>query len=140
MTIKDMARQDVVTVTPGASAVEVGRTMVDENVGSVVVVENGEPAGIITDRDLAAKVVAEDADPAGHTAADLMVEDLFTVPETEGIYDVLDAMNDAGVRRVPLVDDAGAVVGIVTLDDFLVLLGSELENVSGVLQAESPPY
>lgn len=140
MAIKDMARQDVVTVTPGTSAVAVGRTMVDENVGSVVVVEDGEPAGIVTDRDLAAKVVAEDADPAAHTAADLMVEDLFTVPETEGIYDVLEAMKDAGVRRVPLIDGDGGLTGIVTLDDFLVLLSSEFENVSGVVQSESPPY
>lgn len=140
MAIMDMAREEVVTVTPTVSAVDVGLTMAEQDVGSVVVVEDGQPAGIITDRDLAVKVVGENADPADLTAGDLMVEDLFTVPETEGIYDVLSQMCEVGVRRVPLVDDDGGVTGIVTLDDFIVLLTSEFRNVSGVVQSESPPY
>jgi CBS domain-containing protein len=140
MTVKSMAREEVVTVTPGASARDVALKMEESDIGSVVVVEDGMPVGILTDRDLAVHVVGENADAAELTAAELMTEELFTVHDEEGIYDVLAEMCEVGVRRVPLVDDEGAVSGIVTLDDFIVLLTSELENVSGVVQGESPPY
>jgi CBS domain-containing protein len=140
MTVKDMAREEVVTVGPDAAARDVALTMADADVGSVVVVEDGQPAGILTDRDLAMEVVVENADAAALTAAELMTGDVSTVHEDESIYDALATMHEVGVRRLPLVDDEGALTGIVTLDDFVVLLGSELENVSGVVQSESPPY
>jgi len=56
------------------------------------------------------------------------------------VYGVLSRIADVGVRRVPIVDHDGAITGIVTLDDFVVLLTNELENVSEVIQGESPPY
>lgn len=140
MTVKEMAREEVVTVPPGESTQTIARTMEEAGVGSVVVVEGDHPVGVVTDRDLAIQVVGDAADATERTASDVMVEDLFTVNETEGIYDVLERMREVGVRRVPLVDDDGAITGIVTLDDFLVLLASEFDNVSGVVQTESPPY
>ena len=137
MTITDMARQDVVTIAPDTSAAEISRTLAEENVGSVVVVDGDEPVGIVTDRDLALQAVGADATTI--TASDIMAEELFTVETDERIYDVLEQMRDAGVRRVPVVED-GELVGIVTLDDFLVLLSSELEHVSGVIQSGIPEY
>lgn len=140
MTIKDMAREDVVTVSPGETAKNIALTMQEETVGSVVVVEDGEPTGIVTDRDLAVQVVGENADAAGITAAELMTGDLFTVTENAGLYDVLSRMADVGVRRVPIVDHEGKITGIVTLDDFVVLLSSEFEHAADIIQDESPPY
>lgn len=140
MTVKDLAREEVVTVAPDASARDVALTMGDADVGSVVVVEDGRPAGILTDRDLAMEVVGENADAAELPAAELMTADVATTHEDASIYDALATMHEVGVRRLPLVDDGGALTGIVTLDDVVVLLGSELENVSGVVQSESPPY
>lgn len=137
MTIKDMARPDVVTVEPGASAAEIAAVLEEENVGSVVVVEGDEPVGIVTDRDLALHAVGEDATSV--TASDLMPDDLFTVETDERIYDVLEAMREAGVRRVPVVED-GKLAGIVTLDDFIVLLSSEFDLASGVIQSGIPEY
>jgi len=140
MTIKDVARETVVTATPEESAMAVAQTMREENVGSTVVVDDDEPVGIITDRDLALHVVSENADAAELTAAELMTENPFTVTEEAGVYGVLSRIADVGVRRVPIVDHDGAITGIVTLDDFVVLLTNELENVSEVIQVESPPY
>lgn len=139
MTISQMARTEVVTVTPDTVATEVSEVLEEENVGSVVVVEGDEPVGIITDRDLALQVVGEDVLADEVTAAELMSEDLFTVQDDEIIYDVLAAMDEAGVRRVPVLD-GDELVGIVTLDDFLVLLTSELDHVSGVVQSGVPEY
>lgn len=139
MTVGDLAREDVVTVTPETTAVDIATTLADENVGSAVVVEGTDPVGIVTDRDLAVSVIAEGADASTLTAADVMTGDLFTVEPTEGVFDVLAEMCDAGVRRVPVVD-ADGLAGILTLDDFLVLLATELSNLAGVVESESPPY
>lgn len=139
MPIQDLARADVVTASPETAAVEVARTMERERVGSVVVVDGDEPVGIVTDRDLAVEVVAAEADPRTVTASDVMAGDLFTVPAEAGIFEVLEEMREAGVRRVPVVD-GGEIAGIVTLDDFVVLIASELDDVSGVVQSEAPPY
>lgn len=139
MSIKDMAREEVVTVEPDTSAVEISSTMEAENVGSVVVVEDTSPVGIVTDRDLALDVVGEEADANDVTAAEIMSGDLFTVESDEHIYDVLDQMNEAGVRRVPVVEN-GELKGIVTLDDFFVLLSSEFDLASGVVQSGIPEY
>lgn len=139
MTVGDLAREDVVTVTPDTTAVDIAATLADENVGSVIVVEGSDPVGIVTDRDLVVSVIAEGADASTLTASDVMTGDLFTVEPTEGVFDVLAEMCDASVRRVPVVG-ADGLVGIVTLDDFLVLLATELGNLAGVVEAESPPY
>ena len=139
MTVGDLAREDVVTVTPETTAVDIATTLADENVGSAVVVEGNDPVGIVTDRDLAVTVIAEGADATTLTAIDVMTGDLFTVEPTEGVFDVLAEMCDAGVRRVPVVD-ADGLAGILTLDDFLVLLATELGNLAGVVESESPPY
>ena len=139
MTVGDLAREEVVTVTPGTTASDVATTLADENVGSAVVVEGNEPVGIVTDRDLAVSVIAEGGDAETLTAGDVMTGDLFTVEPTEGVFDVLAEMCAVGVRRVPVVD-ADGLAGILTLDDFLVLLSTELSNLAGVVESESPPY
>lgn len=139
MPIEDMARREVVTVEPDTSASEIAAVLEEERVGSAVVVSGDEPVGIVTDRDIALEVVAGGQDPDAVTAEDVMTGDLLTVEPDELIYDTLDAMQDAGVRRIPVVED-GELVGIVTFDDFLVLISSELEHMSDIVQAGAPEY
>ncbi|SDK01542.1 CBS domain-containing protein [Halovenus aranensis] len=139
MTIKEMARTDVVTADPETTTRKISALLEEKNVGSVIVTEDETPVGIVTDRDLALDVIGEGKNSATIAAADVMTEDLFTVETDESIYDVLEGMRERGVRRVPVVED-GDLAGIVTLDDFIVLLTSELENVSGVVQAGISDY
>ncbi|MFB6079695.1 MAG: CBS domain-containing protein [Haloferacaceae archaeon] len=138
MTVRDIARTDVAAVAPGTPIEEVAETLRTEGVGSVVVAEDDEPVGIVTDRDVGIGIWDHD-DPAAVTAADLMATDPVTVGIDEGIYDALQRAREANVRRLPVVED-GRLVGIVTLDDFVVLLAGELQVVSDVIQAESPAY
>jgi len=140
MPIRDLARQDVVAVTPDAGATRIASLMEERAVGSAVVVEDDRPVGLVTDRDLTIEVLSRGTDPDDVTAADVMTEDPFTAHEDEGIYEVLSGASEVGVRRVPVVDDAGDLAGIVTLDDFVVLLAGELDSVSTIVEAESPPY
>ncbi|MFB6303509.1 MAG: CBS domain-containing protein [Haloferacaceae archaeon] len=138
MTISDIARRDVVSVRPGTGVEDIAEVLRTERVGSAVVVEDEEPVGIVTDRDIGIGIWDHE-EPSAATAADLMTADPVTVELDEGIYDALELASEANVRRLPVVED-GRLVGIVTLDDFVVLLSGEFEEVSDVVQAESPSY
>lgn len=139
MTIHALARTDVVTVNPDATILEVATAMADNSVGSVIVTEGETPLGIVTDRDLAIDVLEAGTDPAEVTAREIMTEDLFTVDVDDGLFDVITWMREQNVRRVPVMD-GDTLAGIVTLDDFIVLLANELGGLADVIQAESPPY
>jgi len=138
MTIRQISRRDVVTADPDTPVVDLAATMRDEGVGSVVVTEAGTPTGLVTDRDIGVGVWAHD-EPASVTAAEIMTTDLVTVDAETGIYDALQTAEAANVRRLPVVD-GDELYGIVTLDDFVVLLSGEFDSVADVIQSESPPY
>lgn len=153
MEILETGREDVVSVIPDTSMEEIARTMFDQSVGSVLVTENGELKGIITDRDLVVELmtgsgaanVFEDASVAAElTARDVMTADPVTVDHEMAFPKVLREMADASARRIPVTKDR-EVVGIVTLDDCLVRIAGESERVSAklqslsdVIEAESP--
>jgi signal-transduction protein with cAMP-binding, CBS, and nucleotidyltransferase domain len=136
----DVARTEIVTVDQETPIPEVARIMTEKRVGSVVVVDDDDvPFGIITDRDLAVYVCSMDRVPAETTARNVMATDLFTLDEEDGVFEAMQAMADEHVRRAPVVDADGTLCGIVTLDDFLVLLGEEFGRLADIIRAESPP-
>jgi CBS domain-containing protein len=139
MTVREVAREDVVTTTPDATVAAAVEEMRESNVGSLVVVEGAEPVGILTDRDVVMQVVGTDHDPAETTVEAVMSDELTTVDVDAGVMELFDTIAAEGVRRVPVVDD-GALVGIVTLDDLVVLLSMEFQAVANVIRTESPPY
>jgi CBS domain-containing protein len=105
------------------------RMMRDRGVGCLVVTHGGRPSGIVTDRDLVVRVLAEGRDPTTSTLGDFVTYDPITVSENDGIETVVAQMRRHGVRRLPVIDDDGLAVGIVTADDLLVLLGGEMAAV-----------
>lgn len=134
MSLERIGRTEVVTTgveTPISDVVERMRT---HNVGCVVVVDEGKPRGIVTDRDL---VLYAMNGTEGLTARNVMAEDLFTVDITDDVFDVISELCERGVRRAPVLEH-GDLVGIVTLDDFVRLLAAELDKLAGVIEAESP--
>ena len=138
--IKSIVREQVVTASPDTPITDVAKQMAAEVVGSVVIVENERPRGIVTDRDLALEVLAHGRDLSSLTAADVMSEDVVTVDVDSGIFDVIRTMRESGVRRIPATDADGNLAGIVTFDDFVILLGRELQQLGDVVEAEIPPY
>ena len=140
MTVSDIMRHEVVTASLETPVHEVATTMRDENVGSVVVVEGDEPVGLITDRDIAIRIAADQLDAEEMDAERMMSTDPVTVEADTGLFELSTRLCNEGVRRMPVVDDDGALVGIVTLDDLAVLLTGELGNLAGVIDAESPAY
>ncbi|MHB9285913.1 CBS domain-containing protein [Halobacteriales archaeon Cl-PHB] len=140
MTIADILIEGVETAGPHATAEALALRMEEAGVGSIVIEEEMQPVGIVTDRDLAMRVDARGGDASEVTAADVMTPDPATMPVEAGILQLTDAMQQAMVRRMPIVDDQGTLVGIVTLDDVMRLLATELYDLASVVQAESPPY
>lgn len=132
-------RTELVTVSPDDSIGDVAAIMRDEMVGSAIVERDSEPVGILTDRDLTIEVLAEGKDPSGMTARDVMTPDPATADVDDGVFELCELMREQGVRRMPVVDD-GKLVGIVTLDDLIVLLEGEMNDLSEVILSESPPY
>lgn len=140
MTVSDLMREDVVTASPDESAKTIAKRMRDETVGSVVVVEDDRPTGIVTDRDLTTRLIADGADPEQRTAKDVMTLNPKTVTTDAGVRELCDEMGDAGVRRMPVVDYEGDLAGIITHDDLNTLLADEQRELAHVIELESPSY
>ncbi|WP_436928036.1 CBS domain-containing protein [Halosimplex amylolyticum] len=137
VSVDDVVAEDVVTVEPDASVRTAVEKMRDRDVGSVVVVEDDKPVGVLTDRTVAL-ALADDQNVAESAVEELIGRDLISVDASTDIFETLQLMRDEGIRRLPVVDDEGRLQGIVTLDDALVLLGSELDKLATTVQEQSP--
>ncbi|WP_457622207.1 CBS domain-containing protein [Persephonella sp.] len=137
MGIKNVARKEVVTASPDTPVKDIAKLMRDKNVGSVVVVENNRPVGIVTDRDITIRVLGNDQ-PAEIPVKNIMTENPVTLREDEGIFEALERVKDVGVRRFPVVDNEGNLTGIVTVDDFVYLLGKEMSDIATIIEKETP--
>jgi CBS domain-containing protein len=138
MPVKTLA-VDVVTARRDTSVPALARTMRDEGLGDVVIAWDDEPVGIVTDRDIAMAVANHD-DLSELTAADIMTEDPVTVHEDATAVDLPAAMAEGRVRRIPVVDDDGKLVGIATLDDVVATVGEMLKDVATVIEWQSREY
>jgi CBS domain-containing protein len=133
MSIGELCNRAVTVLPRDASIREAVRLMREKHVGDVIVVddEHGQrrPAGILTDRDVVIELVAKDVDLDAMTVADAMSDAVVTVRESEELDDTIDRMRVHGVRRMPVVDDKGALVGIVTLDNLIDVLTNHLSSL-----------
>ncbi len=131
-----LCTRPVVTVSPDATAEEAARAMRTKNVGAVVVVRHGRPAGILTDRDVAVGVVGRARNPALVKVGEVMRKNPAVIQEHAGILDAARLLGKKGVRRLPVVNTRGELVGIISLDDILVLLTSEMGHIGSTLSQE----
>jgi CBS domain-containing protein len=130
---------DVVTASRTWTVPELAATMEDEQLGDLIVKEDGKPIGIVTDRDVAV-AVSEYEDLSEVTAADIMSKDVVTLHEDATAVDLPAKMAEGRVRRIPLVDDDGNLTGIATLDDVVATVGEMLEDVATVIEYQSREY
>ena len=123
MSLRKIAKKKVVTVRPDETVVKAARLMGEKNVGSVVVVENRKPIGILTDRDIAIRVVAKKADINSILVKDAMTKKIVTGRDNQRVAELAKVMHENGIRRVPIVNKKGMLSGIITLDDLLYMMG-----------------
>jgi CBS domain-containing protein len=128
----DRFRTEVVTASPDESVARAARVMRDRRVGCLIV-QDGPQRGIITDRDLVLRVLARGIASTAKIAR-FVTYDPVSVSTHENVETAAERMRIHGVRRLPLIDERGEVVGIVTADDLLVLLGSEISGVCAAIE------
>ncbi|MBT9505093.1 CBS domain-containing protein [Rhodoferax sp.] len=137
--LKDFATAVVAVVEPDTPALVVAQVMRKHHIGALVVVdaqEKSRPIGIVTDRDLVLGLMAEGLDPEVFTAGDIMSVNLVLARPDMDAMDAVQLMNAHRLRRLAIADEQGRLVGIVTMEDLLVLLTRELATlVTGVTGA-----
>lgn len=115
--IRTVMTPDPTTVEPSSSVADAARIMKNENVGPVPIVEGDKLVGVITDRDIAVRVVAEGKDPQSTTVKDVGSTDLVTIDPQQNLDEALRLMGEHQVRRLPVVEEDGKLVGIVAQAD-----------------------
>jgi len=140
MTISAICSREVITVHRDATVLHAAMLMRQYQGGYVIVIEDREgravPVGILTDRDIVIELVATDLDCRVITVGDIMLAHLAVVKEDEGIFDAIQLMSSQGIRRLPVVDKDGSLLGIVTLDDVLQLLAKEFDALAKLVRHE----
>ena len=140
MPIGDVCIRDVVVASRETTVREAARLMAENHVGNLVMVEDiggrRVPVGIVTDRDIVRNVVAEALDAGLFTLGDLVARDLVTVREDQSIFECMQQMRINGIRRMPVIDLKGGLIGIVSLDDLIQLLAGEMSELAKVIVRE----
>jgi len=151
MAIGEYCCREIVAASPTDSVAVAARLMRDHHVGDLVLVEptdDGDfvPVGIITDRDIVLDLIANDESDLSRIAVgDFQRRELVTVQEQEDVFEVIAKMRRCGVRRLPVVDERGVLVGIIAADDLFGLLADGLHDLAllatyqGRLEASQRP-
>ena len=139
MTIGKICSREVDLADATESAATAAARMNIREVGTLIVLNPAKaPIGIVTDRDLALRVMGKHLDPETTLVGDIMTPDPKTVTETTPIEDCLSRMRAHGVRRMPVVDADGRLVGVVSLDDILELIFEEMSALRGLFDSTGP--
>lgn len=135
--VGDVMSADVETISPDATIEEAAQQMRDGDFGVVPVVDGENLIGIITDRDIVVRAIAEGRG-LGTPVEEAMSEGVICVREDDSVEEAARVMSDNQIRRLPVVDDGGALVGIVSLGD-LAVESSDREAVDEALSDISSP-
>ena len=120
MNCKEVMTDNPVCCLPNDTVSQAARIMRREDIGPVPVINDDQSKqliGIITDRDLALKVVAESRDPIHTKVADVMTSTIFVCRDEDDVSSAISAMEEYQIRRIPVLDDNGRIVGIISQAD-----------------------
>ncbi|MDZ7809466.1 MAG: CBS domain-containing protein [Arhodomonas sp.] len=140
MTVGEYCNRNVVTIRGDESVQAAARLMREHHVGDLVVVEDradGEaPVAVVTDRDLVVEVLAAELETEALAVRDIVTHPAYFVHEGDSLFDALEVMRGRSIRRLPVVAEDSTLVGIVTVDDIVGLLGEILEDLAAVVERQ----
>jgi CBS domain-containing protein len=140
MSVSHVCNHNVASVSPGADVGEAAILMREAHVGDLIVIEHRRgltvPIGIVTDRDIVVGVIAKGIAAGTVTVGDVMSADLLTVREDSGIELALREMRRVGVRRAPVVGAAGELVGVLSIDDVVDHIATQLGHIADIIRLE----
>jgi len=132
--IREIMTADPHTVSSDATLEEAAREMKSDDIGAVLVTDNGDVAGILTDRDIVVRAVAEGRDPSSTKVADVATRDVKTLTPDSSVDDAIKLVREQNVRRIPVVED-GRPAGIVSIGDIAI----ERDTDSALADISSEP-
>ncbi|MEP6704766.1 MAG: CBS domain-containing protein [Acidobacteriota bacterium] len=127
---REIMTSSVQTATREMSLKDAAVLMRDGDMGSIPVVENGKLVGIVTDRDIVVRSIAEGKD-ASTPVGEAMTTEIYSVKPDDFVFEAVRLMGDKQVRRVPVVDESGALAGIIAMADIAL----EMEDERGIAEA-----
>jgi len=122
--------RDPVMVDPDTPCGQLSKLMRNKSIGSVVVVKDGFPVGVVTERDLVHRVLAEGRDPDKCDADQVCTKPVVAISIYSDVDTAVDLMNEYGIRRLVVVDSKDKVVGILTTDDIARNIRSMSEELA----------
>ncbi len=139
MAAGDLCNREVIVASPDTSVAEAAALMRQFHVGDLVIVEDEQgrkPIGIVTDRDIVVEIVAANLRPEDVTVMDIITEPVEVTTEDTDFWDALAQMRRRGVRRLPVVNAAGELQGILTADDAMELIGEAMTSMVALVSRE----
>ncbi|MCC6672439.1 MAG: CBS domain-containing protein [Planctomycetes bacterium] len=136
MIVANHCRRSVSRVTRDATVERIARILRDDHVGSVVVVDDDHPVGIVTDRDIAVRVLAEGRDPRRTRVGEILSRPLRTVAMDAPFQEAAAAMARHGVRRIVVVTKEGRLYGVLSIDDLLVRYARQFGAIGRAVRQE----
>ena len=140
MGIGAICTRSVVFTGRNDSIADAARLMREHHVGSIVVAERTaagpKPVGVVTDRDIAVGAVAASLNCDKAPVESVMRTGVTCVRENDGVAHAVELMRSRGVRRLPVVDDRGVLIGLLAADDVVELLAEEMKGLAGMLAHE----
>lgn len=138
MPIGDYCEKPAATVLGSETVRAAAQRMRDEGLGCLAVVADGRPTGIVTDRDLVLETLSERLDPGAVRVDEIVSRPLVTIEQETPVREAVRMIRRHAVRRLPVVDDKGQLVGIVAADDLLSLAAAELSGLAVAVRAQAP--
>lgn len=140
MCVGEICNREVIIIDREGSIREAAGLMRKYHVGDVVVVEQRDeeriPVGILTDRDIVLEFIALDVNIDSVTVGDAMSFELLIAREEDDVMETIKRMRRKGVRRMPVVNNRGGLVGILAVDDLIELLSEQLMDLSRLIMGE----
>lgn len=137
MELKDLITDNVETVSPHTSLQEAAKTMLARDLGFLPVEDDGHVVGVVTDRDIVIRGVATGMDAAKGKIEDVMTREVFSCAIGDSVEDACALMEDEQVRRLVVLDEHEALVGIVSLAD--IALQTRGDESAEILKRVSEP-
>jgi CBS domain-containing protein len=134
MSVGQICTRTVITAKPDETARAAADRMLHYNVGSLVVVDNNKPVGILTDRDLVLRVMARGDDPDAVNITSIMTTKPVCVQEQTPLEDAMNLLRGYQIRRLIVVNQAQELIGIFALDDMLEMLGEEQQAIAALMR------
>jgi len=139
--VGEYCNRNVLIVGRGDSVIKAAKLMRQHHVGELLVVElrNGErsPIGILTDRDIVIDVIAEEANLDAISVEDIMSYKLITANENDDLMSTIKRMRNNGIRRIPVVNIAGGLIGVLSINDIMDVITEQLIDIDQIIENEN---